>query len=376
MISEKFNQRNKEKFYKKALNYLLELIKFEKASNRMVTIDIKELKESQNSLTNSDDIVNTLKTIFPMSSITDKENIFSNYFTNLSNWDYWYENKDLDILTPSIKTAENKMFNFSNPIVINKEVENNTNNLIKNEDKEVNAINFSEIEINNKETNVNINNVSLKDKIKLKINTGFNFNTSDDDQNNEGKKKLEISNIENYQNNENNENNEDNCENENAENDNNENIDNDEYDNDDYKYNENEMTSRNKINNLLDKFTTKDKNNKNIESVNNLNENDEDQDDRGYIRKKVYCYPDYRENNVLDIDDFDSNDMIIILLENTDKNVMYIWKKEEFEDQEEMNTYIENVKQDFFDPSELDNLTLEIIEIEPYNESDDFLKLL
>lgn len=373
MISEKLNQRNKEKFYKKALNYLLELIKFEKASNRMVTIDIKELKESQNSLTNSHDIVNTLKSIFPMSSITDKEDIFSNYFTNFSNWDYWYENKDLDILTPSIKTTENKMFNFSNPIVTNKEVENNTNNFIKNEDNEVNTTKFSEIEINNKETSININNISLKDKSKLKINTGFNFNTSNDDQNNDEKKKIEINDIENY---EINENNEDNYENENAENDNNENIDNDEYDNYEYKYNENEMTSRNKINNLLDKFTTKDKNNKNIESVNNLNEKDEDQDDRGYIRKKVYCYPDYRENNVLDIDDFDSNDMIIILLENSDKNTMYIWKKEEFEDQEEMNTYIENVKQDFFDPSELENLTLEIIEIEPYNESDDFLKLL
>lgn len=357
------NLKNKDKFYKKAINYLLELIKFEKASNRIVTIDIKELKDSQNSYSNSLDIQNTLKSIFPMSEIVNKDNIFSNYFTLLTNWDYWYENKDLDILTPSVKNTENKMFNFNNPITIS-----NTNVNVNTVKQEIN---------NNKNNQIQINEQNNLDLIPIKTDsTKFQINNLKDTSK---KLKLSMNNISDEDNTINNNNKVDECENQDNEMiEDNDNADDNDIndDNYDYKYNENEMTSRNKINNLLDKFTTKDKPTKNNISI---EENQDDENEKGYIRKKVYCYPNYTDNNVLDIDDFDENDLIIILLENKDMNTMYIWKKEEFEDQDEFNNYIENVKKDFFSDMEdvgSESLPLDIIEEEHPNESDDFLRLL
>lgn len=93
------------------------------------------------------------------------------------------------------------------------------------------------------------------------------------------------------------------------------------------------------------------------------------------IEKKVFVYPDFSKNNPLDIDDFDSEEMIIILVKDENKAKMYRWKKNDDLEETEVEEYSQKCIKNFFG-KQFNNKSLEVNEELFQEESDEFLNYL
>lgn len=112
--------------------------------------------------------------------------------------------------------------------------------------------------------------------------------------------------------------------------------------------------------------------NKRNNKDNDIQEVDENENKDEIKRKRILVYPETESSTFLDIEDFDQNEMIVILVEYEEKNKMYIWKNTENLDEDEIDEYLIQVKDKFFgcDSDFVD----EIVET-PYEESEEFLSL-
>ncbi len=86
-------------------------------------------------------------------------------------------------------------------------------------------------------------------------------------------------------------------------------------------------------------------------------------------RKVLYMYPNKQQVKIFDIEDLDINEIYVLLYENKEEKKIFIWEDEENET--DISEYLNSIESFF---SNKDDIT--ILKEKPFDESEDFLKLL
>lgn len=99
---------------------------------------------------------------------------------------------------------------------------------------------------------------------------------------------------------------------------------------------------------------------------------DEAEDSKEKLRKKVLVYPDKDSHVILDVEDFDQNELIVILVEDNGIKKVFIWKSNDEFDEDLLNDYVNSCQAKFWE----DNKDVKLIYETPYDESEEFLALI
>jgi hypothetical protein len=114
--------------------------------------------------------------------------------------------------------------------------------------------------------------------------------------------------------------------------------------------------------------------NLNLEQLGKKNTNNkrEEENENFESKKKVLVYPNKDSHVVLDVEDFDQNELIVILYQENSNKKVYIWKSNEDFDEDVLNEFVNSCQEGFWD----DTTDAELIYETPYDESEEFLSLI
>lgn len=114
-------------------------------------------------------------------------------------------------------------------------------------------------------------------------------------------------------------------------------------------------------------------NQKQEKTTNNQQKSELDEQEEEKVRKRVLVYPEKEKNTFLDVDDFDQNELIVILVEKSKTKFAYVWRSSESIDSTTLNKYLLEIQEKFFGQGNLDGI--KIIYETPYEESEEFFAL-